>query len=71
MPLEIIQVLNTLSGALFVFLILAFIFLSWALNYHWNRYEISITRTHLIKKVYFIVSGILLLVLLILFLNFK
>jgi plastocyanin domain-containing protein len=66
---ETINILKTLSGISLIVLILIFIILSWILIYHWNKYEISIVRTNLIKKVYFIVSGGLLLILLIIFLN--
>jgi hypothetical protein len=65
------NILNIISVVVFLFLIIGFVILSLILNYHWNRYEISIYKTALIKKVYFIVSSILLLVILLLFLNLK
>ncbi|MCX7589358.1 MAG: hypothetical protein N2Z85_00240 [Patescibacteria group bacterium] len=55
----------------FIILIIIFIVLSLILNYHWNRYEISIYRTSLIKKIYFSISGILIFIIFILLINLK
>lgn len=66
---EITNFLNILATITLIFLIAIFIILSFIFNYHWSRYEISIYRTALIKKIYFTVSIFLLLILIFLFLN--
>jgi uncharacterized membrane protein YidH (DUF202 family) len=68
---EIINFLNLFAAVILFIIILVFIVLSMILNYHWNRYEISVRRTNYIKKIYFTVSIILILIMLILFLSFK
>ncbi len=68
---QIVNFLNIATGVTLFIVIIVFIILSIILNYHWNNYEISIKRTNHIKKIYFVVSIILILIMLVLFLSFK
>lgn len=65
------NLLYSVSFLIFMLLIITFIILSFILNYHWNKYEISNKQTILIKTIYFGVSIILILILLSLFMNLK
>jgi hypothetical protein len=66
-----LSILNTIAAFVLFVITVAFIIISWILNYHWERYEISISRTFSIRKIYFIISGIMLFIILLLFFNLK
>jgi len=66
-----LSILNTIAAFVLFGITIAFIIVSWILNYHWGRYEISISRTFSIRKIYFTVSAIMLLIILLLFFNLK
>ena len=66
-----LSILNTIAAFVLLGITIAFIIVSWILNYHWGRYEISISRTFSIRKIYFTVSAIMLLIILLLFFNLK
>lgn len=66
-----LNILNAIAAIVFFINIILFIIFSWILNYHWERYEISVSRTFSIRKIYFTVSAIILFIILLLFLNLK
>jgi len=66
-----LNILNTIATFVFLINLIVFIIFSWILNYHWGRYEISISRTFSIRKIYFTISTIILFIILLLFLNLK
>jgi len=66
-----LNILNAIAAFVFLINIILFIIFSWVLNYHWERYEISISRTFGIRKIYFTISGIMLFIILLLFFNLK
>ena len=66
-----LNILNAIAAIVLLGITIAFIIVSWILNYHWERYEISISRTFSIRKIYFIISGIMLFIILLLFFNLK
>lgn len=66
-----LNILNAIAAFVFLINIILFIIFSWVLNYHWERYEISVSRTFSIRKIYFTISGIMLFIILLLFLNLK
>jgi len=66
-----LNILNTIAAIVLLGITIAFIIVSWILNYHWERYEISISRTFSIRKIYFTISGIMLFIILLLFFNLK
>jgi len=59
-----LNILNTIATFVFLINIIIFIVFSLILNYHWKRYEISISKTSIIKKIYFTVSIIILIIIL-------
>lgn len=66
-----LNILNAIAAFVFLINIILFIIFSWVLNYHWERYEISVSRTFSIRKIYFTISGIMLFIILLLFFNLK
>jgi uncharacterized membrane protein YtjA (UPF0391 family) len=66
-----LNILNAIAAIVFFINIILFIIFSWILNYHWERYEISVSRTFSIRKIYFTISAIILFIILLLFLNLK
>jgi ABC-type uncharacterized transport system YnjBCD permease subunit len=66
-----LNILNAIAAIVLLGITIAFIIVSWILNYHWERYEISISRTFSIRKIYFTISGIMLFIILLLFFNLK
>jgi len=66
-----LNILNAIAAFVFLINIILFIIFSWVLNYHWKRYEISISRTFSIRKIYFTISGIMFFIILLLFFNLK
>jgi len=66
-----LNILKAIASFVFLINIILFIIFSWVLNYHWERYEISVSRTFSIRKIYFTISGIILFIILLLFFNLK
>jgi len=66
-----LNILNAIAAIVLLGITIVFIIVSWILNYHWERYEISISRTFSIRKIYFTISGIMLFIILLLFFNLK
>ena len=56
------QVLEPLSGIVFLVFLLIFIVVSVVLNYHWTHYGISADKIKKIRLWYFTVSAVLLLI---------